>query len=74
MGEHFFGTGRGRVSARESARLERIARRHGASFVAVSLPGDGPRYWFLCPNRGEPFDGETARAVMADVGEVRVRS
>lgn len=72
MGEHFFGTGRGRVSGRESARVDRIARRHGASFVAVSLPGDGPRFWFACPNRGEPFDGATARAVMAEVERVKV--
>jgi hypothetical protein len=74
MSEFFFGLGRGRVSQHEAERCDRIARKHGAAFVAVRLPGDGPRYWFAGPNRGSGFDDRMAAAVMSEVGTVEVQS
>ena len=65
--EYCFGVQRGRLSEKEQKRRKRIARRHGANFVYADIPGDGWKSWFTCPNRGEPFDGATRRAVMADV-------
>lgn len=64
MGEYHFGTGNGKITDSAFKRLDRIARKHGATFTRVTLPGDGPRYWFSCPNLGHPFDGATARAVL----------
>ena len=66
MNEYFFGYGTGKVSATRAAKVDKIARRHGASFVAPEIP-EGPRFWFAAPNRGEPFDRDTARAVLAAV-------
>lgn len=67
MGEYFFGLGRGRVKASVERRVDRIAKKHGARFVAVKLPGEGPRFWFSGPNRGEPFDRALALEVLAAV-------
>lgn len=67
MSEFHFGFGRGRIKARERRKIDAIAARHGASFVNPDLPGDGWSYWFSCPNRGEPFDRDTAHAVDADL-------
>lgn len=67
MSEHFFGLGRGKVSAATERKVDRIARKHGADFVSVTLPGEGPRYWFACPNRGQPFDDATSKAVLEEL-------
>jgi hypothetical protein len=67
MSEHHFGLGRGRVSKEDYRRIDQIAAKHGATFTNPNLPGDGWRYWFSCPNRGQPFDGDTARAVLGEV-------
>lgn len=64
MSETFFGCGRGKVAKRIDRALTKLARKHGADFVAVDLPGDGPRYWFAAPNRGEPFDRALAKEVL----------
>lgn len=66
-----FGYGFGAVSAREWKRCEAHARNHGATFVSADMP-EGPRYWFEAPNKGEPFNHSTARAVMGAVGRVSV--
>lgn len=71
MDEYFFGLGKGRVSDTERKRLDKIAEKHGAWFCPYRDPAEGPRYWFACPNRGEPFNGQTARAVMTEVGEIK---
>jgi hypothetical protein len=65
--EYLFGSGNGRVKTRLANRIDRIARKHGACFVSCVLPGDGPRYWFACPNRGNPFDQATEQAVWEDL-------
>ncbi len=67
MSEYMFGSGRGDVPAAKARKIDRIAQKHGAGFVNPTLPGDGPTAWFATRTRGEPFNGETARAVMADL-------
>lgn len=66
MSDYFFGTGTGLVSARAESKINAIAKKHGAGFTNHSLAGDGPRYWFAAPNRGEPFNEDTATAVLAE--------
>jgi hypothetical protein len=61
---YHFGLGRGRVDYATSRRVDEIAAEHGVDFVVVNLPGEGWRYWFNAPNRGEPFDRDLARAVL----------
>jgi hypothetical protein len=63
MSEHFFGLHKGHLAAR----ADKIAERHGASHVNYTEPRGEKRGWFVCPNRGEPFDTRTAVAVMADI-------
>lgn len=63
MSQHFFMVGKGHVSPSLAARLDTIAGKHDAEFVSVDLPGEGPRFWFACPNLGAPFDAQTERAV-----------
>jgi len=67
MSEYFFGLGRGRVGAGVEKRCDKIAGRHGAHIVVVTLPGEGPRYWFAGQNLGFPFDRDMERAVLADL-------
>jgi hypothetical protein len=67
MTEYLFGAGNGRVKTRVADRIDRIARKHGARFVSCVLPGDGPRYWFAGPNRGDPFDQAMADAVWGEL-------
>jgi len=67
MGEYFFGTGRGRIDDKLGRRIDAIARKHGATFVWVDMPGEGPRYWFACPNQGFPFDRATEQATLSAV-------
>lgn len=64
MTEHFFGLHNGHLTAR----ADKIAKRHDAWHVNFVDPcGNRPRGWFACPNLGEPFDSDTAKAVMADI-------
>lgn len=65
MSEHHFGVGRGKISPRLGKQVDKIAKEAGAEFTWVTLPGDGPRYWFSCDNLGFPFDQSTERAVYA---------
>lgn len=68
---HFFGLGNGKVSAKEEKRIQRIAEDHQADFVIYQEPNGELRYWFECENKGEPFDQQTATAVMKEVGQVK---
>lgn len=72
-GPFFFGLGRGRVDATTRALIDRVAARHGATFVNANLPGEGWRFWFELPNRGAPFDRATARAVLDDLEREGIR-
>jgi len=68
---HFFGLGKGKVSAKEEKRIQRIAENHDAEFVNFQEPNGEFRYWFSCDNKGEPFDSSTANYVMKEVGQVK---
>ena len=73
MSEYMFGLGVGHLSRR----ADKIARRHGAILINYCEPGckcgygcngECPackRHWFTGPNRGEPFNSDMARAVLA---------
>lgn len=67
MSTYHFGLGNGRVKTTIVKKVERIAKRHNAYFVATTLPGERPRYWFSGPNLGFPFDRAMAQAVKADL-------
>jgi hypothetical protein len=81
MSEYSFGFGPGWLDDSASE----IAKRHGAILVNYAdlqcacgqgcPPGEcvaSRRHWFTVPNRGNPFDGQTRAAVLADlVGRAR---
>lgn len=68
MSEFMFSTSRTRVTDVARRKLERIAKRHGASFVEVSGPQFGGYLsWFTARNLGSPFDRDRANAVAADI-------
>lgn len=63
MSEFMFGSGPGHLtnSANE------IAEKHDAWLVNYTEPRGEKRHWFATKNLGNPFDGATAKAVLADV-------
>lgn len=65
MSEYFFGLHRGHLTSK----ADQIARRHGADHTNYTEPNGEKRGWFSGPNRGEPFDRQLARAVIADIEE-----
>jgi hypothetical protein len=67
MSEFMFGVSRTKPTRRDSRKIERIAKRHGATFVEANLPGTGYQSWFSAPNLGSPFDQERAAAVAVDL-------
>lgn len=70
MSEHMFGVSRTKPSRKAARQMNRAAKRHGAYLVEATLPGEGYRRWFCCPNLGHPFDDATARAVLADIAGI----
>lgn len=80
MSEYIFESGSGKVGKREAARIDAIAKKHGATFVRYCGPecycgkncgGCNHRFWFAGPNRGEPFDSEMAKKTLFEVGEIK---
>ena len=63
MSEYLFGLHRGHLLAR----VDKIARKHGAVHVNYTEPHGERRGWFACSNRGNPFDQRLAELVLADV-------
>lgn len=63
MSEYHFGLHSGHLIAR----VDRIAKRHGAWHVNYTEPNGQRRGWFSCQNRGNPFDQAIAKAVMDDI-------
>lgn len=61
-----FGVGHARVAEKTADKANTIARKHGCWFINIK-DGNTYRYWFEGPNRGEPFDGQMAAAVMASI-------
>jgi hypothetical protein len=72
MSLYFFGVGCGRVSKVEAKRCDRLAKTHGADFIAIELP-EGPRYWFQCTDMGYPVNGQRMAKVMSAVGKVKTK-
>ena len=63
-GEYFFGVHRGHLTRK----ADRIAAKHGAGHENTVDASTGLRSGsFFCTNRGDPFNGQTERAVMADI-------
>ena len=55
MSEHMWGVGRGEVARADE--IDAVAREVGGYGLSnPKLPGEGWRYWFSGPNRGQPFD------------------
>ncbi len=71
MSEYHFGVGHGKMTKKTERALNSIAQRHDrfGFFVAVTLPGEGPRYWFGCENCGSPFQEATAKAILNEAEE-----
>ena len=67
MSEYMFGVSRVCPTRTAARRIERIAKKHGATLVEVRLPGTGYQRWFAGPNLGSPFDGQLARDVTSDL-------
>ena len=63
----------------ESDRRQEIARRHGCDYVEINRaqaasPGiinGNYKAWFETPNRGDPFNGRTAQAVVDELTRQR---
>jgi hypothetical protein len=47
--------GRGMIDSETCRKLDRLARRHGASFVNVVVPGRGWVHWFATADRSRPL-------------------
>jgi hypothetical protein len=75
MNEYIFGCGRGHLSAK----VAKIAEDNGAALVhhtdtgcscgrghAAKCPANR-RHWFVGANRGEPFDSQLAKRVLAAI-------
>lgn len=61
---HFFSIHTGHLTGR----ADRIAGRHGAIHKNVTDELSGRRYgYFECPGRGDPYDRDTANAVMGEI-------
>lgn len=74
MSEHMFGLGSGELTEEARKDFDRIAGENDAWFAGnPNLPGDGYRFWFACQNRGNPFDGATATAVMSALEDAGYR-
>jgi len=72
MAEYCFGANArdGRTPGRERDRRNRIAKRHGCTWVEIFDQGTGQwKSWFTGPNRGDPFDRQMAARVMAELQE-----
>lgn len=88
MSEFFFGVGGGRISKAEIKRVEKIAGKHDSTFTVVTgnsghcTCGYGcridrcpnKRWWFSTRNYGSPFDQQTAKAVMDEVGQIKTKA
>ena len=77
MSEYFFGITKSKPTAAVAKRRDRVARKHGGAYVEVNrregsaLGINNGQYqgWFAIPNRGNPFDQNTAAEIRAELGE-----
>jgi hypothetical protein len=69
MSEYIFGVTNEPVTKAEGRRRDRIASKHGGSFVGpVSIPGNRARGWFVIENKGEPFNRRRAGEILEACG------
>ena len=57
----------GRGSGHLPAKVNKIAKRHGARLVNYTESDGGKRHWFVGPSYGIPRDTDMARAVFDDL-------
>ena len=70
MSEYMFGTFRpGRpLPMKLQKQVENICKKHGGwGLNGGNIPGQGWLYWFVAPNRGEPFDRELRDVVLGEL-------
>ena len=67
MSAYMFGVSRRKISRNEVRIMESVAKRHGVTLVEATVPGTGYQRWFEVRNYGEPFNTETARAVIEEI-------
>lgn len=67
MSEYLFLSGTGKIPQTMRRTIDAIAKRHEATFVNPTMPGEGARFWFAGPNLGHPFDAALRAAVLADL-------
>jgi hypothetical protein len=70
MSEYMFGVSRERPTRKIARKMNAVAKKHGACLVESVLPGTGYQRWFCGPNRGEPFNGAMAKAVLTDIAKL----
>ena len=81
MSEFMFGCRTGKITKAEIARMEAVAEKHGCD-VGIFTGNAGhcacghgcrayqckiKKVWFVGRNRGEPFNSQLAKAVLADL-------
>lgn len=68
--EYMFRSTTEKITKREAQRRDRIARKHGGSFVGpLTIPGNVGRSWFTIENKGEPFNSRTAKEILTCLPE-----
>jgi hypothetical protein len=67
MSDFMFGVIRHKPTKREERVRERIANKHGATFVRIKQADGGFLGGFSARNYGEPFNRSLAFAVLSDV-------
>lgn len=75
MSEHIFGAHHGHYdSRRDLAAIEAVEAEFadaGVCHIDYDDPNGQRRGWWVCENRGHPFDQQTARAVLARFAALR---
>ncbi len=86
MNRFLFGPGKGRLTKIQMSLRRSIADTHGATFVVIAgnqghctcgrgcQIGTCPEklYWYLAPQKGEPFDSQLARRILDEVSKREV--
>jgi len=68
MSEYIFGVTQP-VTKREGIRRDRIARKHGGTFVGpLTIPGEAGKGWFAIPNLGDPLNGRRSAVILSACG------
>lgn len=62
---YHFGVGTGKVSEAQGKKLDKVARKHGATFTWAQMP-EGWKFWFSARNLGAPFDDAVREAVLRE--------